>query len=229
MKISVLIPVYNEAKTILEIIKRVEAIGLAEEIIVVDDGSTDGTTEILKQVSEKEYRIIFKENNAGKGSAIKEGLKLVTGDIVIIQDADLEYNPKDYPVLIEPIISGRADIVYGSRWLSRGLSKMPLNMFKFGRWGLTALTNFLYGIRITDEPCGYKVFKTKIIKNINLRCNGFEFCPEITAKAVRSGYKIHEVAISYSPRTVSEGKKITYLDGLKAIITLFKYRFWNNA
>lgn len=229
MKISVLIPVYNEAKTILEIIKRVEAVGLAEEIIVVDDGSSDGTAEILKQISGKEYKIVFKEHNTGKGSAIKEGLKFVTGDIVIIQDADLEYNPKDYPTLIEPIISGKADIVYGSRWLNRKLKEIPLNIYKFGRWFITVLTNILYGIKITDEPCGYKVFKTKIIKNISLECEGFEFCSEITVKAIRSGYKIYEVAISYSPRTVSEGKKITYLDGLKAIVTLFKYRFWNKT
>jgi glycosyltransferase involved in cell wall biosynthesis len=229
MRISVLIPVYNEAKTISEILRRVKSIGLADEIIVVDDGSSDGTAEILKQVSGKECRIIFKEHNTGKGSAIKEGLKFVTGDIVIIQDADLEYSPKDYPALIEPIISGKTGIVYGSRWLNHGLDKVPLTIFKLGRWFITVLTNFLYGIRITDEPCGYKVFKTKIIKNINLEYKGFEFCPEITAKAIRLGYKIYEVAISYSPRKVSEGKKITYIDGLKAILVLIKYRFWNKS
>lgn len=227
MKISILIPVYNEVKTILEILKRVKATGLADEIIVVDDGSTDGTRQILKEILEEEYKIVYKENNTGKGSAIKEGLKFVTGDIVIIQDADLEYNPNDYSVLIEPIISGKADIVYGSRWLKQGLNKIPPNIFKLGRWFLTVLTNVLYGTRITDEACGYKVFKTEIIKNISLECKRFDFCPEITAKVSRSGYSIYEVPISYTPRRISEGKKLTYRDGPEAIVTLIKYRFWN--
>ena len=226
MNVSVIIPVYNEAKTIFEILRRIEKVGLANEIIIVDDGSTDGTSDVLKNVSGGLYKIMHKRKNEGKGSAIREGLKHVTGDIVIIQDADLEYSPKDYPALIEPIISGKADVVYGSRWLLHGLSRVPLNVFKIGRWLVTFLTNLLYHTNITDEPCGYKVFKTDIIKRIPLQCKRFEFCPEITAKVSRSGYKIYEVPISYKARKVSEGKKITYRDGLETIIVLVKYVFW---
>jgi glycosyltransferase involved in cell wall biosynthesis len=226
MRISVLIPVYNEVKTVSEILKRVEIAGIVDETIVINDGSTDGTTDILKTLSGGKYKIVHKENNMGKGSAIREGLKFVTGDIVIIQDADLEYNPKDYPALVEPIISGKADIVYGSR---QGLNKIPLNIFRLGRWFVTILTNLLYGTKITDEPCGYKLFKTEVIKNIHLECERFEFCPEITAKVSRLGYKIYEVPISYIPRSVKEGKKITCRDGLWAIITLIKYRFINKV
>jgi dolichol-phosphate mannosyltransferase len=226
MKLSVLIPVYNEAKTIGGIVERVKATGLADEIIIVDDGSIDGTREVLRGFVGEGVTVIAKEHNAGKGSALREGLKLVTGDVVIIQDADLEYDPKDYPALIGPIVSGRADIVYGSRWLNAGLQGISPNLFKAGRWFLTFLTNLLYGIKLTDEPCGYKVFRTEVIKSIPLKCKRFEFCPEITAKASRRGYAIHEVPIHYYPRTVEEGKKIRYRDGVEAVLTLLRYRFW---
>lgn len=226
MKVSVLIPVYNEVKTISEILIRVAASPIADEIIVIDDGSTDGTKDIVKQISGPRYKILLQDKNEGKGSAIRKGLTLVTGDIVIIQDADLEYDPKDYPVLVGPIISGKADIVYGSRWLCHGLDKIPLNLFRLGRWIVTMLTNALYGVWLTDVSCGYKVFKTKVLKEIPLECRRFEFCPEVTAKALRRGYKIHEVSAGYTPRSIAEGKKITYKDGLVAVLTLIKYRFF---
>jgi len=228
MKISVLIPVYNEAKTISELLRRVSLTTIANEVIVIDDGSTDGTKEILKSLEDGKLKIIYKENNAGKGSVIREGLKHVTGDIVIIQDADLEYDPRDYQALIEPIVSGKADVVYGSRWLNQGLKKIPLNWFKLGRYLLTFLTNLLYKTKITDEPCGYKVFKSEVISNIPLECKRFEFCPEITAKVCRLGYEIYEVPVTYIPRSVKEGKKVSYRDGLEAVVTLIKYRFWKN-
>jgi glycosyltransferase involved in cell wall biosynthesis len=223
MKVSVIIPVYNEAPTILQILKRVEAANIAEEIIVIDDGSTDGTSDILREAAKDKFKIVYKEKNKGKGNAIKEGLKLVTGDIVIIQDADLEYDPKDYPALIEPIVLGKASVVYGSR---QGLEKIPFNLFKLGRWCVTVLTNILYGTNISDESCGYKVFKTDVIKGIPLVCKRFEFCAEITAKIARLNYKILEIPVSYSTRTVKEGKKLTYKDGLQTVITLIKYRIF---
>ena len=207
MRISVLIPVYNEARTILEILKKVEATNIADEIIVIDDGSTDGTSDILRQAPKDKYKIVYKEKNRSKGNAIREGLKLVTGDIVIVQDADLEYDPNDYPALVKPIVSGKASIVYGSR---KGLDKLPFSIFRLGRWFVTFLTNLLYRTKISDEPCGYKVFKTDVIKDIPLACKRFEFCAEITAKLARRNYKIYEVPISYSSRTVKEGKKLTY-------------------
>jgi len=229
MKISVLVPVYNEAQTILTLLKKVQETGMADEVIVIDDGSSDGTQEILKTIPrEAPYTIIFQGKNAGKGSAIREGLKHLSGDIVIIQDADLEYDPKDYPRLIEPILAGKADIVYGSRWLNRGLTKVPFNMFRVGRWIVTMLTNILYGVWLTDESCGYKVFRTSVIKSIPLRCMRFEFCPEITAKVLRRGYTIYEVPAHYTPRSIKDGKKITYRDGWQAIRTLIKYRFSDN-
>jgi glycosyltransferase involved in cell wall biosynthesis len=226
MKISIIVPVYNEKDTIREILKKIEQVSLDKEIIVVDDGSSDGTKDILEKIREHDLTILYNKINRGKGYAIRKGIEHVKGDIVLIQDADLEYNPNDYAALVEPIISGRADVVYGSRWLKHGLNNAPVNLFRFGRWFLTVLTNLLYGIKITDEPCCYKVFKTKVIKNIPLVCERFEFCPEVTAKLSRRGYKICEVPVSYRPRTFQEGKKIRFRDGLEAVATLLKYRFW---
>jgi len=226
MKLSVIIPVYNEHKTIKEIIKRVAKVNIKKEIIVVDDCSTDGTKELLKSVDIPGVRIFYHGSNFGKGQAVKTGLAQAEGEIVLIQDADLEYNPSDYHALIEPIVSGRTDVVYGSRWRNQGLKNVPLNIFRVGRWALTVLANFLYGVNITDEPCCYKVFKTDMIKSIPLECKGFEFCPEITAKIARRGHKIYEIPVRYNPRGIKEGKKIKWTDGLIACITLFKYRFW---
>lgn len=240
MKLSVIIPVFNEKNTIAEVLRRVITVdllslGLKKEIIVVDDGSTDGTREILKQyqVSSIQYpvksqpineiKVIYHEKNMGKGAAIRTGLVNVTGDIVIIQDADLEYDPQDYPKLIEPILSGKAKVVYGSRILGKG-RKSYWSFYIGGRF-LSFLTNLLYNAKITDEPTCYKVFQADVIKNINLRCRRFEFCPEVTAKLRKKGYEIYEIPIHYEPRSLEEGKKINWKDGLEAIWTLIKYRF----
>ncbi|MCK4423222.1 MAG: glycosyltransferase family 2 protein [Candidatus Omnitrophica bacterium] len=227
MKLSVIISVYNEKNFIAEILKRVEQVPVDKEIIVIDDGSTDGTKEILEKLQMFNVTVLYNSVNHGKGYSIRKGLEQIKGDIVLIQDADLEYDPDDYQKLIEPIISGKAAVVYGSRALSGYTLRSDLfNPFCWGRWLLSFLTNVLYGANITDEPCGYKVFKTEVIKGIPLVCERFEFCPEVTAKVLRRGYKIYEVPACYNPRSFKEGKKISWRDGLEAIITLFKYRWW---
>lgn len=205
--------------------RRIEAVDLEKEIIIVDDGSTDGTAGILKKLDQSRYRIIYQPRNRGKGMAIREGLKYATGGVVIIQDADLEYDPRDYHALIGPILKGQASVVYGSRWLRGHFKDIPFNLFKLGSRLLTAMTNVLYRARLTDEPTCYKAFKTEVIRDIKLDCRRFEFCPEITAKILKRGYKIYEVPISYNPRSFKEGKKISWLDGLEAIWILVKNRF----
>jgi len=234
MKLSVIIPVYNEKATILEILKKVRDVPVDKEIVIVDDGSTDGTREVLKQlqlpsthggegVGEGETKIILKEKNEGKGSAIREGLKNANGDVVVIQDADMEYDPMDWLKMLKVMEEKGAAVVYGSRITGKG-EKSSLSFYLGGRF-LSLLTNLLYGTRITDEPTCYKMFRADVIKSMNLECRGFEFCPEATAKAAKKGYRIYEVPISYKPRKIAEGKKIRWKDGVTAIFTLFKYRF----
>jgi len=225
MKLTVIIPVFNEKATIEQIIKKVKKVPVEKEIIVVDDGSTDGTVEILKEISEKDknINIILKEKNEGKGSAIREGLKCVNGDVVVIQDADLEYEPTDWIGMLKVIDEKKADVVYGSRVL--GKNKKSSFVFYLGGRMLSIITNFLYGAGITDEPTCYKMFRAEIIKSLNLKCRGFEFCPEVTAKIRKKGIKIYEVPIHYNPRSIKEGKKIKWKDGIIAIWTLIKYRF----
>jgi len=225
--LSIIIPVFNEKDTILEVLKRAEETNLEEkgfkkEIVIVDDGSNDGTKEILEKLNKK-YKIIYHSKNQGKGKAIKTGLNEVSGDFVIIQDADLEYHPKDYERLIQPILEKKALVVYGSRWLD------PKNFhpYKFFYWGglfLTFLTNFLYGQKLTDILTGYKLFKTEVLKRIDLENSKFEFCCEVTAKISKKGIKIFEVPISYFPRQ-KKLKKIKIFDGLKMIFVLLKYKF----
>lgn len=227
MKLSIIIPCYNERKNIGECLKKVLAVNLGEtekEIIVVDDNSTDGTKELLKEMREKSLKVIFHSKNAGKGFAIRTALQYITGDIVIIQDADLEYDPGDYRKLLDVIINNNAHVVYGSRCLNVD-NKWCYISYALGGLFLTFLTNFLYGSKITDESTCYKMFRTEVIKNMNIESFGFEFCPEITAKVLKMGLKIHEVPISYNSRRIKEGKKIRFNDGLKAIKTLVKYRF----
>ncbi len=224
MKLSVIIPVFNEKDTISEVISRVKNTPFDKEIIVVDDGSSDGTSEVLKSW-EGDAVILSHGRNMGKGSAVRTGLSRATGDAVIIQDADLEYNPQDYGRLLEPIEKGLVHVVYGSRNVS---GKNPRSSLSFYLGGvlLSKLTNLLYGSNLTDEATGYKVFRTEIIKKLCIRSKGFEFCPEVTGKLIRGGYRILEVPISYNPRQKSEGKKITWKDGLQAVFNLVKYRFF---
>ena len=222
-KLSIVIPVYNERKTILEILRRVEEAelpGLEKEIIIIDDGSIDGSREILKSLEQK-YQILYHDNNQGKGAALRTGFQQAKGDFLIIQDADLEYSPQEYYCLLEPIIQNKADIVYGSR----NLKDNP-RFKKSYYWGgriISWLINIIYGSNLTDTYTCYKVFKTPLLKNLDLVSNGFEFEVEVTIKALKKKYRILEVPISYSPRNVEEGKKINWLDGIKAILAIIKY------
>ncbi len=230
MKLSVIIPCYNEEKTIAEILEKVARADIGQvkkEIIVVDDGSGDKTAEIVLKKKKENTNIIFirSKKNGGKGRAIRIGLKKAKGDIVIIQDADLEYDPNDYSKLIGPIIEGRTKVVYGSRMLNYKNRKKLYIMNWYGTIILTKLANLLYNAKITDEPTCYKVFSKEVIDSISLKCERFEFCPEVTAKVRKKGYKITEVPIFYKPRSFEEGKKINWKDGIEAVWTLLKYRF----
>jgi len=221
MKLSIIIPAYNEVDTIQETINRVKSVQLDKEIIVVDDCSSDGTRELLEKC--RDIKLFMHETNMGKGMAIRTALQHVEGDIVIIQDADLEYDPEDYHVMIEPIVNGVADVVYGSRFLL-GKPKMYTANYIANRL-LAISANVLFGGKITDEATCYKAFRAKIITNMPLDCRRFEFCPEVTAKILRSGTKIVEVPVRYTARTSEQGKKIGWKDGVEAFWTLFKYRF----
>ena len=229
MKLSIIMPVYNEEKTILKVISRVKNARLwniKKEIIVVDDFSRDGTRKLLERLQDRRLKVFFHEKNRGKGAAIRTALKHATGDIMLIQDADLEYNPKEYRKLLKPIINGKAKVVYGSRLASirKNLKKM-YKLHYFGNLFLTVITSALYGAEITDMETGYKVFKREVIKNMSLKAKRFDFEPEITAKILKKGYKITEVPIDFMGRKFSEGKKITWKDGVKALLYLIKYRF----
>jgi len=244
MKVSVIVPVYNEKNTIEEIISKIKASELDKEIVIVDDGSTDGTADILRSKfsNDKEMNLIFLEKNHGKGFAIRTALEHIKADIVIMQDADLEYNPADYIKLASPIIEGRASVVYGSRFVKLNIFFYVWNWFWSKIRGrecsvghiyllnflciqiLNLLVRILYGVKITDEATCYKAFKADLLKSIKLECVKFEFCPEITAKVCKLGYGIYEVPISYYPRSSKHGKKINWKDGLMAIFTILKYR-----
>jgi len=224
-KISIIIPVYNEFKTldtILQKISETNFCNLEKEIIIVDDCSTDGTKELYSKYPE--YKILFHEKNLGKGAGIRTGLGAVTGDIVIIQDADLEYNPADYVPLVQTIIEG-ADVCYGSRIKNFKNLKYFLPLSLLGNIIVTTFTNLIYGSKLTDMETCYKTFKTDIIKNIEIKSDKFDFEPEITAKILKQKIKIKEIPITYNGRNFSQGKKITWKDGIQALITLVKYRF----
>ncbi len=225
MKLSVVIPVYNERNTIAEILRRVKATGRADEIILVDDGSTDGTRDILRTLaSPPEVTVVLHEKNMGKGAALRTGFQKAGGDVILVQDADLEYNPAEYPALLEPIECGQADAVYGSRFLG---SKHRVTMFWHmvaNQW-LTFATNVLYNSILSDMETGYKVFKADLLKSINLRANRFDFEPEITAKILKRRARVFEIPISFNPREYDEGKKIGLADAFAAVWALIKYRF----
>ena len=226
MLLSVLIPAYNEVHNIQNILNKIGEVNIPKEIIVVDDGSTDGTRELLNTLKSDIIKVIFHEKNQGKGGAIRTAIAHSKGDIILIQDADLEYDPQDYYKLIPVIESGKEKVVYGSRFLNKQ-NKHSYFSFFLGGQVVTWITNILYFQTLTDEPTCYKVFDAKLLKSIKLNCTGFEFCPEVTAKIAKLGYKIPEVPISYYPRSISEGKKINWKDGVEAIWVLFKYRFVN--
>jgi len=225
MNLSVIIPVYNESKSIEEILRRVHAADLANEIVVVDDGSLDGTREILKKLDgKKRVRVILHEKNQGKGAAVRTGLAAASGDVLLIQDADLEYDPRDYPLLLKPIQEGIADVVYGSRFLG-GARRVTMFWHMVANYMLTFMTNLLYNTILTDMETGYKVFRRKVIQDMPLRSKRFDFEPEFTAKALKRRYRIFEVAITFNPRDYSDGKKIKLRDAFEAVWTLLKYRF----
>jgi glycosyltransferase involved in cell wall biosynthesis len=222
------IPVYNEVETIREIVSRVQAVDLEKEIIIVDDGSTDGTRELLQEISlsHENVRVLYHDRNQGKGAALRTGFEVTTGDIVIIQDADLEYDPREYPVLLEPILDGRADIVYGSRFLG-GPHRVLFFWHYLGNKFLTLLSNALTNLNLTDMETCYKVFRREVLNDIQLKSNRFGFEPEFTAKIARKGFRIYETSISYSGRTYAEGKKIGWKDGVKAIVAIIWFRLFD--
>jgi len=224
MKLSIVMPVYNEAATVAEIAKKVMRLDIDKELIIVNDASTDSTASELEKVRREfpEVTVIHLPRNRGKGFALREGFKHVTGGAVVVQDADLEYDPRDLRKMLAVIEAGKGDVVYGSRVLGR--NRMSHLRYYVGGRLLSVLTNILYGCSITDEPTCYKMFKREILDEINLECNGFEFCPEFTAKVLKAGHKIIELPIRYNPRRIAEGKKIRWHDGLTAIWTLIKLR-----
>lgn len=226
MKLSIIIPVFNEEKNIEKIISLVFKVPLdmTKEIVIIDDGSKDKTAQILKKYqTNKNIKVIIQPKNQGKGTAIRCGLKEVTGDIVLIQDADMEYSIDDYPKLLKPFESNKVNVVYGSRFKGK-ITGMKLPN-RIANWLLTFSANVLYNTKITDEATAYKVFRERVFKNINLKCQRFEFCPEVTAKIAKRGYKIVEVPIEYHGRSAKAGKKIKLADAFTAFWTLIKYRF----
>jgi glycosyltransferase involved in cell wall biosynthesis len=227
MMLSVIIPVYNEAKTILEVVERVQATPYEKEILIIDDGSTDGTREKLKDLEAPNVRIILHDENRGKGAAIQSGWEKATGDILLIQDADMEYDPSDYPQLLEPIQSGKAEVVFGSRFLGGGAHRVLYFWHSLGNRLLTLLANMLNDLNMSDMETGYKVFTKEVQKSIRIRSNRFGFEPEFTAKVARKKFSIYEVPISYYGRGYKEGKKITWRDGVAAFFWIVRYRFFD--
>lgn len=223
--VSIIIPVFNERRTIEKIIDRVllaDTLGLSKEIILVDDGSTDDTRAIISKLHKSGLKKLLLDKNYGKGYALRQGFSIATGDIVIVQDADLEYNPDDYPVLLSPFLAQGAKVVYGSRELN--INKHSYPVFFIGGKIVTLTTKLLFGGRLTDVPTGYKAFDRLLLKKIPLKCMRFEFCPEVTAEILKREIRITEVPIRYKPRRIEDGKKIKWQDGIEAIITLVRVR-----
>lgn len=230
MKLSVIIPVYNESRTIREIIQRVQAVGLADEIVVVDDGSTDGTRQVLSELGSAgqplrfSLRVILHEKNQGKGTAVYTGIQNASGDVILVQDADLEYDPRDIPALLKPLQEGMADVVYGSRFLG-GPRRPTMFWHMVANQLLTLMTNILYDTILTDMETGYKLFRRQVVANMKIRSRRFDFEPEFTAKVLKMKVRIFEVPITFNPRDYDEGKKIGLKDAFIAVWTLLKYRF----
>ena len=230
MKLSVIIPVYNESRTIREIIQRVQAVGLADEIVVVDDGSTDGTRQVLSELGSAgqplrfSLRVILHEKNQGKGAAVYTGIQNASGDVILVQDADLEYDPRDIPALLKPLQEGIADVVYGSRFLG-GPRRPTMFWHMVANQLLTLMTNILYDTILTDMETGYKLFRRQVVANMKIRSRRFDFEPEFTAKVLKMKARIFEVPITFNPRDYNEGKKIGLKDAFIAVWTLLKYRF----
>jgi glycosyltransferase involved in cell wall biosynthesis len=225
MLLSIIVPVYNEIRFLPELIKKVLEVPYNKEIIIADDGSTDGTAEYLKALQEGDARVVYHEKNLGKGAAIRNCLGNAKGDIIIIQDADLEYDPRDYHGLLEPILEGKADVVYGSRFLG-GPHRVHFFWHYVGNKLITLISNIFTNLNLTDVETGYKVFVKKVFDDIKIESNRFGFEPEITAKLAKNNYRIYEVPISYYGRSYKEGKKITWKDGIKAIFTIIKYNIF---
>jgi glycosyltransferase involved in cell wall biosynthesis len=225
MNLTAIIPIYNEINTIEEIIKRVQATGVVTEILLVDDGSTDGTRDYLRKIEDQEgVRVLMHEQNQGKGAAVRTGIQAATGDVILIQDADLEYDPRDYPELLKPLEEGLADVVYGSRFL--GAPRRPTMFWHMvANKLLTLLTNILYDTILTDMETGYKVFRREVVADMTLHAKRFEFEPEFTAKILKKKVRVFEVPITFNPRDYSEGKKIGLKDAFEAVWALLKYRF----
>jgi glycosyltransferase involved in cell wall biosynthesis len=227
LKLSIVIPIYNELETLQTLIAKVNAVDYDKEILLIDDFSTDGTREILKKYENKEgFQVLYHNHNQGKGAALRTGFSNVIGDIIIIQDADLEYNPADYGTLIEPILAGHADVVYGSRFLG-GPHRVLFFWHSIGNMVLTTFSNMLTNVNLTDMETGYKVFTKKVNDTLTFKCDRFGFEPEFTAKVAKNNFKIYEVPISYNGRDYSEGKKITWKDGVAAIWYIIKFKFTN--
>jgi len=234
VKLSVLVPVYNEERTLAEVVRRVCSFAMAKEIILVDDGSKDQSREILTRLHEEnqrandpqnQIRVYFQPYNQGKGAALKTALSHVTGDIVLVQDADLEYDPADYPTLLEPIQKGLADVVYGTRFAGGGAHRVFFFWHSMGNRVLTLLSNMLSNLNLSDMEVGYKVFRAEVLKGIELKSRRFGFEPEITMKLAKKGCRFYEVPISYHGRTYEEGKKITWKDGVAALYFMIRFRF----
>ena len=227
MKLSIIIPCYNESSTIVSLIDAVKRSPVTDrEIIIVDDGSKDGTRDILGQICDPEVRVIFHKVNQGKGAALRTGFQEATGDICIVQDADLEYDPKEFPLVIQPIVEGKADVVFGSRFQSGRPHRVVYFWHRIGNGVLTLMSNFFTDLNLSDMETCYKAFRREVIQSINIRENRFGFEPEVTAKVAKMNLRIYEVGISYYGRTYDEGKKIGWKDGFIAFYCVVKYNLW---